>query len=153
MLLPGGGHIPQSRLTDQLSLRSSGLYEESLLQYWDHVSKRNKFVEPIHRPGYTVNYYVSDWILNLCRKPITQIFGYANALFKKNFDSDLWDGLYEWNFEKAFIISEEEQHALVSPEQRRYGSKDLRNSYCASLTRTLPQGSVLMESIRRETLI
>lgn len=54
---------------------------------------------------------------------------------------------------ETFIISEEEQHALVSPEQRRYGSKDLRNSYCASLTRTLPQGSVLMESIRRETLI
>lgn len=52
LLLPGGGDISQPRLAHQLSLRSPSLYEESLLQHWDHVSKRNKFVGPVHRLGY-----------------------------------------------------------------------------------------------------
>ena len=47
VLLPGGGDISQPCITDQLSLCSPSLYEESLLQHRDHVSKRNKSVGPI----------------------------------------------------------------------------------------------------------
>lgn len=46
MLLPGGRDISQPCLAHQLSLCAPGLYEESLLQHRDHVSKRNKFVGP-----------------------------------------------------------------------------------------------------------
>ncbi len=96
MLLPGGGDVSQPCFTDQLSLRSPGLYEESLLQHWDHVSKRDKFVGAIHRLGYTDIHCVRGWIwtCGTCRKQIARIFGYANALCEK-LDSDLWDGLYE----------------------------------------------------------
>lgn len=83
VLLPGGGDIPQPRLADQLSLRSSCLYEESLLQYWDHVSKRNKFVEPTRRPGYTVNYYVSDWIWTCAGNQLHRSLDMQMHYFKK----------------------------------------------------------------------
>lgn len=46
MLLPGGRDVSQPCLAHQLSLCSPGLYEESVLQHWDHVSQRNKFVGP-----------------------------------------------------------------------------------------------------------
>lgn len=84
MLLPGGRDIPQPCLTDELSICSSGLYEESLLQHWDHVSKRNKFVEPTHGLDSSDVHYMIDyiWTHGTCRKPIIQIFGYANALCK-----------------------------------------------------------------------
>ena len=62
VLLPGGGDISQPCITDQLSLRSPSLYEESLLQHWDHVSKRNKFVGPIHRQGDMNIHDVRGWI-------------------------------------------------------------------------------------------
>lgn len=154
MLLPGGGDISQPCLIDQLSLSSPGLYEESLVQHWDHVSKRNKFVGPIHRLGCTDIYYVRGWNepVEHAGNRITRIFGYANALCK-NLDSDLWDGLYEWTLNNALIIGEKEQHALISPEQQRYGSKDLRNSNYAIFPWTLPKGGVLMGWNSGETLI
>lgn len=62
MLLPGGRDISQPRLAHQLSLCSASLYEESLLQHRDHVSKRNKFVIPVHRLGCAHSLYVRSWI-------------------------------------------------------------------------------------------
>lgn len=58
MLLPGSGDISKPCLAHQLSLCSPGLNEESLLQHWDHVSKRNQFVGPMHRQRYADIYYV-----------------------------------------------------------------------------------------------
>lgn len=78
MLLPGGRDVSQSRLADQLSLCSPSLYEESLLQHWDHVSKRNKFVGTIHRCSLCERLDLTCG----CRKLITWIFGYANALYE-----------------------------------------------------------------------
>lgn len=76
---------------------------------------------------------------------ITWIFGYANALCE-NLDSGLWDGLYQSNLKNksVHITGEKEQHALISPVKREYGSKDPRNSNCPRVTWTLPHGSVLL---------
>lgn len=137
VLLPGGGDISQPCITDQLSLRSPSLYEESLLQHRDHVSKRNKFVGPIHRQGDMNIHDVKGWIwtCGTCRTLITRIYGYANALCE-NFESELWDGLYEGNIKKA--SRQRWKRTTCPPEQGRYGSKDLRYGNCASPTWTLP---------------
>lgn len=65
MLLPGGRDISQPRLAHQLSLCSASLYEESLLQHRDHVSKRNKFVIPVHRLGCAHILFCEELNLNL----------------------------------------------------------------------------------------
>lgn len=82
MLLPGSGDISKPCLAHQLSLSSPGLNEESLLQHWDHVSKRNQFVGSMHRLGYADTYYVR---------------GCGNRSHR-SLDSGLWHGLHQWNF-------------------------------------------------------
>lgn len=60
---------------------------------------------------------------------------------------------WQTSLKLALIIGEKEEHALISPEQGRYGLKDLRNRKYARLTCTLSQGGVLMGSINGEILI
>lgn len=81
MLLPGGGNVSQPRLSDQLSLRSPRLYEENLVQHWNHVSKRNKFVGLRTQTRICRCSLCQRLDLNpcTCRKPNTRILGYANA--------------------------------------------------------------------------
>lgn len=78
--------------------------------------------------------------------------GICNALFW-NLDSDLRDGLYDWNLKEMLSLSvRKEQHALVFSERWRCGWRDWRISNRASLAWTLPQEGVLIGSISRETL-
>lgn len=94
MLLPGSGDISKPCLAHQLSLCSPGLNEESLLQHWDHVSKRNQFVGPMRRQGYADIYYVR---------------GCGNRS-PRSLDSGLWH--------------EKGEDALIVPEPERFGLKE-----------------------------
>lgn len=113
VLLPGGGDISQSCLADQLSLRSPGLYEESLLQHWDHVSKRNKFVGPIHRQGYTDIHYVMGWIwtCGTCRSH-RSLGMQMNYVWKAGFRPVGWP---MW-MKLPLIIGKKEHHVLWARE-------------------------------------
>lgn len=62
VLLPGGRDVPQPCLSHQLPLCSPSLYEESLLQHRDHVSKRNQLVDLMHWLGCALTYCVDGWI-------------------------------------------------------------------------------------------
>lgn len=62
VLLPGGRDVSQPCLSHQLPLCSPSLYEESLLQHWDHVSKRNQPVDVMHRLGHAYTHRVGGRI-------------------------------------------------------------------------------------------
>lgn len=87
MLLPGGGDLPQPRLPYKLALGSSGLYEEGLLQHWNHVPTRNKFVnlnsDRVTKAYIAYNPGFKPWVGRS-----SEICGYANA-YCVNVDSDL----------------------------------------------------------------
>lgn len=78
VLLPGGRDVLQSCLSHQLPLCSPSLYEESLLQHRDHVSKRNQLVDLMHWLGCALTYCADGWIWMAGPKweQIKQIFGF-----------------------------------------------------------------------------
>lgn len=141
VLLPGGRDVSQPCFSHQLALCSPSLYEESLLQHWDHVSKRNKFVGS----------RAQTWIctFSLCERLNLKLWNKLGTNL-----TNLWiqtSGV-------AYITktcSHNEQKIKITPHiswAKEVWFKELEELYI-TLTRTFFQGDILMRSNRVEIFI